>query len=89
VDRQQADREARRKVEPMNVQELNTRTVRVSCDDCGRVLEVTAEAPAPRTEDQWDRLIVKKLLELGWRAGQEPKAHHQRAPRDVCPECRP
>lgn len=63
------------------------RTVDVRCDKCRRVTQITVEARTWQTEDQWDRLVVLQLLELGWRAGQEPKAHHQRAPQDICPNC--
>lgn len=72
----------------MSVQELNTRTVDVRCDECRSVTQITVEAPTWQTENQWDQLVVLQLIELGWRAGQEPKAHHQRTPRDICPGCR-
>jgi hypothetical protein len=68
---------------------MSARTVDVRCDKCRTVTQITVEAQTWQTEDQWDRLIVMKLLELGWSAGQEPKAHHRRAPQDVCSGCRP
>lgn len=72
----------------MSVQELNTRTVDVRCDECRSVTQITVEARGWQTENQWDHLVVLQLIEFGWRAGPEPIAHHQRAPRDICPGCR-
>jgi hypothetical protein len=65
------------------------RTTRVRCDECHSDHSVSVAVNAPRqpSESRWDQLLVEKLHRLGWRAGVEPAAHHQRIPRDVCPEC--
>lgn len=66
------------------------RAVDVSCDRCPTKARVVVISPGARqpSEARWDSLVVQKLHELGWSAGVEPIAHHQRIVPDVCPTCR-
>lgn len=64
------------------------RTTRVRCDRCGDNHHITTLSDTQLSEFQWDLLLVEKLHRLGWSAGVEPSAHHQRIPPDTCPTCK-
>lgn len=68
---------------------IYNRRTRVRCDECrtDHSILVTVIADQLPSESRWDTLLVEQLHRLGWRAGVEPAAHHQRISPDVCPTC--
>lgn len=67
---------------------IKTRVTRVCCDKCRSNHYITTSSSSQQiSESKWDQLLVEQLRLLGWSAGLEPSAHHQRIAPDICPDC--